>query len=177
MGPKHPNDNPDDQAQPAGTSTRAASQTPWLFNGPFDPRNTDPRNPANMQDCGFEHLNLPLPKAAYYSDHPMPNTWSKKLGSIAAGRSQSIAMIVGKFKLVVKFIQADKELGLDPDRRLDKDPTDRVRDVMALGQQITDAGVAAFDEEEYVETVKTLEDDREFHWGEVRDILAFMMEG
>lgn len=32
-------------------------------------------------------------------------------------------MIVGKFKLVVKFIQADKELGLDPDRRLDKDPT------------------------------------------------------
>lgn len=48
---------------------------------------------------------------------------------------------------------------------------------MALGQQITDAGVAAFDEEEYVETVKTLEDDREFHWGEVRDILAFMMEG
>lgn len=52
-----------------------------------------------------------------------------------------------------------------------------MRDVMALGQQITDAGVAAFDEEEYVETVKTLEDDREFHWGEVRDILAFMMEG
>lgn len=32
-------------------------------------------------------------------------------------------MIVCKLKLVVKFIQANKKLGLDPDRRLDKDPT------------------------------------------------------
>ncbi|KAF1937519.1 hypothetical protein EJ02DRAFT_356702 [Clathrospora elynae] len=84
----------------------------WVSGGPWDPRNAYPEVEANMQDHGFEHLNIPA-SAPVFTD---PVSLPASNFTIQQQNTNYLDVFHTKLTLAKCYILKEQELGLDPDR-------------------------------------------------------------
>jgi hypothetical protein len=143
------------------------------------------KHPSNLIDHGFNHLDLPtsiIPKA-----HDVPH-FQEPIFTDCDDERQYLHIVAEKLKMAKLFILKEVELGLNPNRRMDKDSTaveltrgpivftnytqELIRDLVTLRIKLEELGEGG-DEKE----VQTAAAQYQWAWKEMRVTLLSLLPG
>jgi hypothetical protein len=155
----------------------------WPSKDPHSASNKDELHRINLIDYGFNHLDIPVPNPVSFADLPtLPEAQTFK---DPAKEAAYLQLIANKLSLTKDFILKENELGLDSNRRVDKDPTavllakgsitfsfytqEVIRDLVNFRIKIFDLGQN--DEYENEEALQKLGHEFFWAWRELKGLL------
>jgi hypothetical protein len=105
---------------PSGVAQNWSSPNPAHNLNIYGNNSANLKHPSNLVDHGFNHLNLST--EFILKAHDVPQL-QEPIFTDCDDERQYMHIVAEKLKMAKLFILKEVELGLDPNRRMDKDPT------------------------------------------------------